>query len=536
MTYTLPYREWLNLFAAPSQSRLLEQYQAGLEREALRVGPTGHLVSTGHPVGLGSALTHPEITTDFAEAQLELITPPYQAIDTLLDYQTRLHAFAAQRLPDNEQIWFQSMPPALQENQIQIAQFGTSHQGRVKEIYRNGLAHRYGKQMQVISGIHFNYSFHMDFWKFIYDQVQTRSSLLNFISENYLGLMRNYLRQCWLLAYLFGAAPLADPVFEAREMPEVIRDQKALYGPMATSLRMSRLGYVNSNRCTYSINYNSLTEYLAGLYKAINSECSSFLRFGRTQDGEYLQLNTHILQIENEHYALIRPKQPPLPGERPFSSLRSRGIGYVEVRALDVNPFEVLGVSADQLNFVRLFLLHCLLDPNPPIGSAELELVNENQHWVAIQGRQPGMRLLRPEGSVSLKDWGYTIFEALEPLAQSLDSNRESPLYGPLLARERIKLDHPELTPSAQVLADFQASGQPFTEWMTTLSQAHMNNLKAFELSVSDESAFKQAVQNSLQKQAEIEASDSGTFEDYLAAFLRIKEWGLESLDPAPSA
>jgi glutamate--cysteine ligase len=536
MTYTLPYSEWLNLFAEPAQSALMEQYQAGLEREALRVGATGTLASTGHPTALGSALTHPEITTDFAEAQLELITPPFQAIESLLDYQTRLHAFAAQTMPANEQIWFQSMPPALHENQIQIAQFGSSHQGRVKEIYRKGLAHRYGKQMQVISGIHFNYSFQMDFWQFIYDQVQTRSSLTNFISENYLGLMRNYLRQCWLLAYLFGAAPLADPVFEAREMPEVMRDQKALYGPMATSLRMSRLGYVNSNRCTYSINYNSLTEYLAGLYKAINSECSSFLRFGRAQNGEYLQLNAHILQIENEHYALIRPKQPPLPGERPFTALRSRGIGYVEVRALDVNPFDVLGVSADQLNFVRLFLLHCLLDPNPPIGSAELELVNENQHWVAIQGRQEGMRLLRPEGSISLKDWGYSIFEALEPLAQNLDKNRESPLYGPLLARERAKLDHPELTPSARVLEDFQASGLPFTEWMTALSQAHMNQLKVHALSDSDELSFKLAVQNSLNKQVEIEASESGSFEDYLAAFLRIKEWGLDDSDVAPIA
>jgi len=529
MTYTLPYREWLNLLAEPAQAGLLEQYQAGLEREALRVERSGSLAATPHPVALGSALTHTEITTDFAEAQLELITPPFAQIDSLLDYQTRLHAFAAQSLPNNEQIWFQSMPPALREAQIQIAQFGTSHQGRIKEIYRNGLAHRYGKQMQVISGIHFNYSFHMDFWQFLYAQVQTRSSLTNFISENYLGLMRNYLRQCWLLAYLFGAAPLADPLFEAREMPEVKRDPLALYGPMATSLRMSRLGYVNSNRCTYSINYNSLTEYLAGLYKAINSECPSFLRFGTVQNGEYLQLNTHILQIENEHYALIRPKQPPLPGERPFSALRSRGIGYVEVRALDVNPFDTLGVSADQLHFVRLFLLHCLLDPNPPIGSAELELVNENQHWVAIQGRQKGMRLLRPEGSISLQDWGYTIFEALEPLAENLDKNRETPLYGPLLARERAKLDNPDLTPSAQVLSAFQASGQPFTEWMTARSLEHMAYLKGIALSPPDQSAFQQAVQDSLSKQAEIEASDTGSFSDYLAAFLRIKEWGLET-------
>lgn len=535
MTYTLPYSEWLNLLAEPAQTGLLEQYLAGLEREALRIDHAGNLVQTPHPVALGSALSHPEITTDFSEAQLELITPPFNRIEDLLVYHTQLHAFTAQTMPQNEWIWFQSMPVSVTEAQIPIAKFGTSHQGRIKEIYRRGLANRYGKQMQVISGIHFNYSFSMDFWQFLYEQVRTRSSLSHFISENYLGLMRNYLRQCWLLAYLFGAAPLADPSFVARDMPEVIRDEKALYGPMATSLRMSRLGYVNSNRCTYSINYNSLTEYLAGLYKAINTPCPSFLRFGTLNNGEYQQLNTHILQIENEHYALIRPKQPPLPGERPFGALRSRGIGYVEVRALDVNPDHVLGISADQLHFVRLFLLHCLLDPNPPIGSAELELVNENQHWVAIQGRQKGMRLLRPDGSIALQDWGFQIFDALEPLAQSLDKHAATSIYGPLLARERAKLTQPELTPSAQILNDFQNSGLTFSDWMCERSQAHMQTLQEYELSESQMAAFQAQVKGSINSQSEIEATDTGTFEAYLAAFLRIKEWGLSESE-SPSA
>jgi glutamate--cysteine ligase len=535
MSYTLPYTEWLKLLADPEQAKLLEKYQSGLEREALRVERnTGNLASTPHPASLGSALSNTEITTDFAEAQLELITPPYAGIDQLLDFQTRLHAFTAQTMSKDELIWFQSMPPNVAEEKIQIAHFGQSHTGRIKEIYRRGLANRYGKKMQIISGIHYNYSFHSDFWNFVYSQVNTRLSLDVFISENYLGLMRNYLRHCWLLAYLFGAAPMADSDFIGRDIPEIVRNPGSIYGPQATSLRMSRLGYVNSNRCTYSINYNSVTEYLAGLYKAITSECPGFQRLGLKEKGEYLQLNTYILQIENEHYALIRPKQPPRKGERPFGALRNRGIEYVEVRALDVNPLEILGATSDQLHFVRLFLLYCLLDPNPPIGSAELELINENQHWIAIQGRKKNMRLLRPEGSIALQDWGNTIFEALEPLAAILDQNREIPLYGPIIERERAKLTQPDLTPSAKIIDDFLESGKDFQAWNLEKSAYHQASLEKIVLSDTDLALFRSNVENSFVNQKKIEAEQFGTdFEAYLNKYLKLKEYGLDNYESA---
>lgn len=528
MNYTLPYSEWLELFSAPAQALLLEKYQAGLEREALRVDTRGQLASSPHPISIGSALTHPGLTTDFAEAQLELITPPFAEIQTLLRHQLGLHAFTAQRLPADERIWFQSMPPAVTEAEIQIARFGSSHSGRIKEIYRRGLANRYGKKIQIISGIHFNYSFHPSLWDFLYSQVHTRMPLSVFISENYLGLMRNYLRHCWLLSYLFGASPLLHPSFLNREIPELQAwDAHTLAGPQATSLRMSRLGYVNSNSCTYFINYNSLTEYLTGLYKAISTPCPSFEPIGVLRDGEYQQLNTHILQIENEHYALIRPKQPPHPGERPFSALRSRGIAYVEVRALDINPFEPLGVTADQLHFIRLFLLWCLLEPNPPIGSAELELVNENQHWVAFQGRQPGMKLLRPGGSVLLQDWGKTILAALEPLAALLDRAQGKTLYQPLLQREAQKLTNPELTPSAQVLEQLRQSGLSYPDWMLSLSERHLTSLRNWPLESAFEAALSAEVEQSLRLQAQAEAQSSGSFAEALADFLNLKPEGL---------
>lgn len=528
MNYTLPYSEWLKLFSNPAQAILLEKFQAGLEREALRVNDQGRLASTPHPASLGSSLTHPGITTDFAEAQLELITPPFASIDQLLDHQMGLHAFVARRLPAEEGMWFQSMPPPVTDAEIQIAHFGHSHSGRIKEIYRRGLAKRYGKKMQIISGIHFNYSFHPSFWDFLYSQVHTRMPFSVFISENYLGLMRNYLRHCWLLSYLFGASPLLHPSFLERDIPELqALDAHTLLSPQATSLRMSRLGYVNSNRCTYFINYNSLTEYLAGLYKAISTPCPSFQALGLIKDGEYQQLNDHILQIENEHYALIRPKQPPHPGERPLNALRSRGIAYVEIRALDINPFEPLGVSANQLDFIRLFLLWCLLEPNPPIGSAELELINENQHWVAFQGRQPGMKLLRPGGSILLQDWGKAIFSALEPLAALLDQLRAQPHYLPLLAQEAQKLTHPELTPSAQVITHLQASGFSYLDWMLALCTQHLAQLRTWPLEPAFEAALSAEVEQSLRLQAHMEAQSTGSFTAALEEFLRLKSEGL---------
>ncbi|PIQ23163.1 glutamate--cysteine ligase [bacterium (Candidatus Blackallbacteria) CG17_big_fil_post_rev_8_21_14_2_50_48_46] len=528
MNNSLSYTQWLHSFAADSQSALLEMYQAGLEREALRVTQVGKLAQTPHPQALGSALTHPGITTDFAEAQIELITPPFAEIDALLSHQRNLHSFSAKKMNPAEMIWFQSMPPQIQEAEIQIAQFGHSHAGKIKEIYRRGLANRYGKMMQIISGIHFNYSFHPQFWEYLHHKTQSPLSMNAFISENYLALMRNYLRQCWILTYLYGAAPVTHPSFVQREIPELQKlNEDTLIGPMATSLRMSRLGYVNSNRCTYSINYNSLTEYLAGLYKAISSPCASFEKLGIQVNGEYLQLNDHILQIENEHYALIRPKQPPHRGERPFSALRTRGIDYVEVRALDINPFEDIGVTADQLHFVRLFLLYCLLDPNPPIGMDELELINENQHWVSIQGRQPGMKLLRPEGSILLKDWGLGILEKMEPLAELMDAGRSQPYYRPLLANERAKFEDPNLTPSAQVIETLQTSNLSYPDWNLKQSTQLQAELKAIQLEKPLQDALEAEVQQSLRLFAEAEAENSGSFAEALRRFLTLKETGL---------
>ena len=126
----------------------------GIEREGLRIDRNGHLSSKPHPLALGSALTHPHITTDYSEALLELITGTHTTVESLLQELTEVHQFVMQQ-NRGESIWMQSMPAILPpEKDIPIATYGSSNTGMLKHVYRRGLAERYGKKMQCIAGLH----------------------------------------------------------------------------------------------------------------------------------------------------------------------------------------------------------------------------------------------------------------------------------------------------------------------------------------------------------------------------------------------
>lgn len=143
----------------------LKGIQRGLERETLRVNADGTLATTGHPEALGSALTHKWITTDFAEALLEFITPVDGDIEHMLTFMRDLHRYTARNMGD-ERMWPLSMPCYIAEGQdIELAQYGTSNTGRFKTLYREGLKNRYGALMQTISGVHYNFSLPMAFWQ-----------------------------------------------------------------------------------------------------------------------------------------------------------------------------------------------------------------------------------------------------------------------------------------------------------------------------------------------------------------------------------
>lgn len=496
----------------------LENYQAGLERESMRITPTGQLAPTSHPISLGSALTHPLITTDFAEAQLELVTPPFPHIDTLLHHAEQLHAFVAQHLAA-EQIWPASMPPHFASDaDIAIATFGNSAKGRFKETYRIGLVNRYGKHMQAISGIHFNYSFGADFWTQLQAFEGSSEEPTTYRTRRYFDLLRNYLRCCWILTYLFGVSPAVDRSFLPQAPAELeSHGDSTLYGPWATSLRMSRVGYVNTTRCKSHISYNGLDAYVQSMHRAITHPCKDFAKLGVMHNDAYLQLNDHILQIENEHYSLIRPKQPPRDGERPLTALRDRGIDYIEVRAVDVSPFSPIGVDAQQLHFIRLLLVACLLQPSAPLERADEDIQGTNQHKVALLGRQPGLTLNRNGQEIALTAWATEIIQQLQPIAETLDALRPTPLYGPILAQQQAKVDDPTLTPSAQVLTEILAAPS-FQAWGLARSNAYAQTLRSHILPPELLAQWQGLVSTSLQAQVDLDA-EPGDFAAYLADY-----------------
>src|SRR5882672_5586366 len=387
----------------------LTQIRRGIEKESLRVRPDGSLATTPHPAALGSPLTHPHITTDFSESQLELITGVHAGVDACLTELTQIHQFVYRTLSrdaGDEILWCSSMPCNLPaDDQIPIGRYGSSNVGRMKTVYRTGLSYRYGRRMQAISGIHYNFS------------------LPGVSSEEYFSLIRNFRRHSWLPLYLFGASPAVCSSFvEGRKHELQDLGSGTMYLPHATSLRMGRLGYQSDAQAALCVSYNSLDSYAASLDGALTKPFPQYEKIGVKNKNEYNQLNTSLLQIENEFYGTIRPKRRIRPGERPLHALRERGVEYVEVRLMDLDPFKAIGIDARTMRFLDVFLLHCLRADSPPDTPREIAAVGGNQHAAAARGREPGLKLNCGSKLVTLRDWGKDIIAACEPIAAALDA------------------------------------------------------------------------------------------------------------------
>ncbi|MDT3296229.1 glutamate--cysteine ligase [Shewanella sp. SP2S2-6] len=490
----------------------------GIEREALRIDESGYLATDSHPEALGSALMHSRITTDYSEALLEFITPVHNNVEQLLNGLTETHAFSVRHL-HGQRLWPVSMPCYVKdEKQIPVARYGSSNTGMMKTLYRKGLTYRYGALMQIISGVHFNFSVSQELWQSLYELSDKQLSYDDFISESYFGLIRNYRRLVWVLPYLFGASPALCSSF--------IKDQKTdlkfektghgtLYLPFATSLRMSDLGYTNKEQEELNISYNSLPEYLAGVNAAIKMPSANFANIGVKVDGEYRQLNANVLQIENEFYSPIRAKRVTRSGEKPSEALARAGVEYIEVRALDVNPFSPIGIEATQVRFLDLFLLYCLLTQSPKSEASEEARLSANLKAVVLEGRKPGLELLTADGSRSLKSWLEELFDALQPLAVLLDG--EATDYQMALAHWRKAVEDPNLTLSGQVLQNVINKGQDHGQWVMTLAQQYYQFFVDYPLSSETIAQYQAEASSSLNKQAELEAAQrSVSFDDYL--------------------
>ncbi|MCE9679160.1 glutamate--cysteine ligase [Shewanella sp. AS1] len=516
------FNEVISLLSDEQGRNALKGMYRGIEREALRTEPSGQLAMDAHPKSLGSALTHSRITTDYSESLLEFITPVHQDIDDLLTDLTQIHAFTIQNL-GSQQLWPVSMPCYVGDvKDIPIADYGSSNTGQMKHLYRKGLTYRYGAQMQIISGVHFNFSVSDALWDRLYQASDKSQTRCDFVSEGYFGLIRNYRRLVWVLPYLFGASPaLCGSFIKGREtnLPFEKLGKGTLYLPYATSLRMSDLGYTNKEQERLNISYNSLAEYLDGVNAAIKMPSSQFAAIGVKVEGEYRQLNANVLQIENEFYAPIRAKRVTKPGEKPSQALARAGVEYIEVRALDVNPFSAVGIEASQIRFLDLFLLHCLLTPSPKSDAREEQAIAKNLNSVIIEGRRPGLQLNRSGQSVDIKTWLNDLFTELATLAEFLDAEDENQHYQQALTYWHQAVADPGKTLSGRVLNQLVVEGEDHNAWVKNLSLRYTQLLREYSLSPEIEQAFRGAAEESLQQQAQLEASNSVSFEQYLADY-----------------
>lgn len=497
----------------------------GLEKESLRITPEARLAQTDHSVGLGSALTHPHITTDYSEALLEFITQPLPDIAELLQQLDDIHRFTYQQIAhDNELLWPASMPCVLgPDTEIPVARYGTSNSGTMKTIYRVGLGHRYGRAMQTIAGVHYNFSFSAELWEWLRTQEDSSESLQDFKTRRYFGLIRNFRRYFWLLIYLFGAAPAVCGSFvknrEHRLQP-FNNDPRTMHLPYATSLRMGDLGYQSAAQQSLFVCYNNLPSYLQTLCGAITRTHPEYAAIGlKDAAGNYLQLNTNLLQIENEFYSSIRPKRTSQSGETALQALRLRGVEYVEVRCVDLNPYEPLGVSADQLRMMDAFLLFCLLADSPGTSPADYLRDQENQTRIVYSGRDPQLQLLRGEQVLPMGVWAEELLEQITRCAALLDVSSGGDDYVRAMALQKEKLADPELTPSARVLRDLREQGLSFAEHSLALAEQHRAYFAARRPDAALHAHFTQLAKTSCERQREIEQQAQPAFEEYLANY-----------------
>lgn len=493
----------------------------GLEKESLRLAADGRIATTPHPRALGSALTHPYITTDYSEALPELITPPFPDPAETLAFLDDLHRYVHAHLDDGEFLLATSMPVGIAgDESIPIASYGHSNIGRMKHVYRQGLAHRYGRTMQAIAGVHFNYSVNEALWPVLAELEANRLPLKDYISTAYFGLIRNVHRYGWLIIYLFGSSPAVDiRFFTGREdltQPFEVLDAATLYRPAATSLRMSDIGYRIDTQPTLDISFDSLEEYVAGLTRAISLVHPPYERIGIHHEGQYRQLNSHLLQIENEYYSSIRPKQVTETGERPTLALQKRGVCYVELRSLDLCCVRPGGVSLELLRFLEVFLLFCLLAESPGLNREERAEADHNALYTACCGREPASRLQHSGTSVALKDWGLVVLEQMKTIARILDGDDPQQAYQRSVVMRQTALEHPELTPSSRMLSDMQQAQASFTEYALKQSRQHAEYFRQSPLSASTLASLRQLAEVSHQTQADIEARDTLSFEDFL--------------------
>ncbi len=513
----------LNVLASNSESRVLSGITRGIEKESLRVTPNGTLAQTPHPPALGSALTHPQITTDYSESLLEFITPPSSDAAKVLQTLEDIHRFTYRQIGD-ELLWANSMPCQLSgDSDIPVGQYGSSNVGQMKSIYRVGLGHRYGRLMQTIAGIHYNFSVPDELLDILRKKENSSQSLQDYKTENYFSLIRNFRRHFWLLLYLFGASPSVCRSFVKGRDHQLVpfgSDDHSLHMPNATSLRMGDLGYQSKAQEQLIVCYNDIRSYVETLRHALMEPYPDYEAAGvKDSNGEYQQLSPHLLQIENEFYSTVRPKRTTYSGETPLRALWERGVEYIEVRCVDLNPFQPLGIDRLQMDFMDIFLLTCLLSKSPPTDNREYRNIMDNQRLMVCQGRNPELMLLDHQGERSFLAWSHDLFEEMKPVAQLLDQHNQTDRYENTLNKLAPLLDDPSLTPSARILKEMEDKGQTYFRVAMNHAIKHKKYFLNKALPPEITRQYNTMAAESLRQQQQIEAADCQSFDEFLAAY-----------------
>jgi glutamate--cysteine ligase len=377
--------------------------------------------------------------------------------------------------------------------------------------------------MQTISGIHYNFSLPPDAWETLGPVSGFAGDARARQTDGYFALIRNFRRHSWLLLYLFGASPAVCGSFLAGHAHGLQPlDSGSLYLPHATSLRMGPLGYQSDAQAALAVSFNSLESYSTSLSRALAEPYPAYEAIGLRDGDDYRQLATSLLQIENEFYGTIRPKRSIRPGERPLRALAQRGVEYVEVRCLDLDPFSEIGIDEGTLRFLDVFLLHCLLSESPPDTPDEIAGMSRNQHLVAQRGREPGLTLHRGGGEAGLRDWGRELLRECEPIADALDAAAGAGRpHRDALERAAALLDDPSLTPSARVLREMAAThGDSFRAFGLACSLRHRERLLAMPFPAEAAARHARMAQASLEEQRRIEAADTLPFEEYRRRYI----------------
>lgn len=502
---------------------LLRGIQRGIEKESLRVDRDGRLSGQAHPAALGSALTHGQITTDYSEALLEFITPVNTGVEDSLAQLEDVHRFVCSNIGD-EVLWAASMPCVVAgDDSIPVARYGSSNVARMKTVYRYGLGHRYGRLMQTIAGIHYNFSMPTVYWERCWQRAGEPDSLCAFTTGRYLDLIRNFRRHSWLLVYLFGASPAVCASFlkgrDDHGLEPFDPEGKSLHLPWATSLRMGDLGYNSAAQKSLDVCYNSLDSYIETLRGAIMQPHPAYAEISCGANGDYQQLNNSLLQIENEFYSPVRPKRVAFSGEPPLKALRRAGVEYIEVRCVDVSPFSPIGLDAEQVRFMDSFLLHCLLADSPLCEDGDNALQARNLAAIVNRGRQPGLALETAGGEESMQAAASRLLAEIDQIAGVLDRSHGGRAYRDSVAAQAAKVERPELTPSARVLREMREQDVPFFRLAMNYSLRWAEYFRSRPLPAEQQLGFARESERSLAAQREIEADDELSFDEYLANF-----------------